>query len=71
MNLTESEKIKTVDELSRHFTSRIPIPDLNGHRNSSKFVSLKRLTKKKTQISDSPELKSLKKQTKRNPQNYR
>jgi len=71
MNLTESEKIKTVDELSRHFTSRIPIPDLNGHRKGSKFVSLKRLTKTKNQISDSPELKSLKKQTKRSLYNYR
>jgi hypothetical protein len=71
MNLTESEKIKTVDELSRHFTSRIPIPDLNGHSKGAKFVSLKRLTKTKNQISHSPELKSLKKQTKRTPHHYR
>jgi len=64
MNLTESEKIKTVDELSRHFTSRIPIPDINGNRSASdingnrstsKFVSLKRLTKSDNQTSDSPE----------------
>jgi hypothetical protein len=71
MNLTESEKIKTVDELSRHFTSRIPIPDLNGVRKGSKFVSLKRLTKTKNQISDSPELENLEKQTKRIPHHYR
>ena len=71
MNLTESEKIKTVDELSRHFTSRIPIPDLNGNRRGSKFVSLKRLTKTKNQISGSPEPNNLKKQIKRTPHNYR
>lgn len=71
MNLTESEKIKTVDELSRHFTSRIPIPDLNGDRKGSKFVSLKRLTKTKNQISDSPEPKVLKNQIKRTPHHYR
>jgi hypothetical protein len=57
MNLTESEKIKTVDELSRHFTSRIPIPDLNGNRRGAKLVSLKRLTKTKNHISASPESK--------------
>jgi hypothetical protein len=61
MNLTESEKIKTVDELSRYFTCRIPIPDVNGHRKGSRFVSLKHLTKSKNQISDSPELNSLRK----------
>ena len=71
MNLTESEKIKTVDELSRHFTSRIPIPDLNGNRKYSKFVSLKRLTKTKNQKSDSPEPKNLEKQPKRRPHHYR
>ena len=71
MNLTESEKIKTVDELSRHFTSRIPIPDLNSNRKGSKLVSLKRLTKTENQISDSPELGNLEKQTKRRPHNYR
>jgi hypothetical protein len=57
--------------LSRHFTSRIPIPDLKGDRKGSKFVSLKRLTKKKNTVSDSPEPKVLKKQTKRTPHNYR
>ena len=71
MNLTESEKIATIDELSRHFSSRVPIPDLNGGKPGSRFVSLKRLTKAKNQISDSPKLKSLKKQTKRRPHNYR
>ena len=54
MNLTDSEKIKTVDELSRHFTSRIPIPDLNENQKGSKLVSLKRKKKKKNQISNSP-----------------
>ena len=71
MNLTESEKIKTVDELSRHFTNRIPIPDLNDHRKGSKFVSLKRLTKSKNQISDRPKLRSLKELTKDRPPRYR
>lgn len=71
MNLTESEKIKTVDELSRHFTTRIPIPDVNGHKNGSKFVSLKRLTKSKNQISVRPKLRSLKKVTKNRPPRYR
>ena len=49
LNLTESEKVKTVDELSRYLTSRVPIPYLNGHKKSPKFVSLKRLTKTKHQ----------------------
>jgi hypothetical protein len=71
MNLTESEKIKTVDELSRHFTSRIPIPNVNGDKNRSKLVSLKRLTKSKSQISDRPKLRSLKKVTKNRPPRYR
>jgi hypothetical protein len=71
MNLTEEEKIKTVDELSRHFTSRIPIPDLNGYNNGSKLVSLKRLTKSKNQISDKPKLRSLKELTKDRPPQYR
>ena len=64
MNLTESEKIKTVDELSRHFTRRIPIPDLYGKNQGSKFVSLKRLTKSKNETSDGTKLRSLKKLTK-------
>ena len=71
MNLTESEKIATVDELSRHFSRRVPIPDLNGGEPGSRFVSLKRLTKAKNQMSHSPKLKSLKKLTKRRPHNYR
>ena len=71
MNLTEEEKIKTVDELSRHFTSRIPIPDLNGKTQGSKFVSLKRLTKSKIQTSDGSKLRSLKKLTKVEHPQYR
>ena len=85
MNLTESEKIKTVDELSRHFTSRIPIPDINGNRSTSKFVSLKRLTRSNNQTPDNPKrltesnnqtpdnprLHSLKKLTKVEHQQYR
>jgi hypothetical protein len=71
MNLTESEKIKTIDELSRHFTNRIPIPDLNGNSKGSRFVSLKRLTKSKGQISNKPKLRSLKKLTKVEHPQYR
>jgi hypothetical protein len=71
MNLTESEKIATVDALSRHFTRRVPVPDLNGGRQGSRFVSLKRLTKTKNQVPTISQLKSLKKQTKRLPHNYR
>ena len=71
MNLTESEKIKTVDELSRHFTSRIPIPDLYGKKKSSKFVSLKHLTKSKNLTSDGSKLRSLKKLTKVDHPQYR
>jgi hypothetical protein len=71
MNLTESEKIKTVDELSRHFTSRIPIPDINGNSQGSKFVSLKRLTKSKSKTSEGSKLRSLKKLTKVDHPQYR
>ena len=71
MNLTESEKIKTVDELSRHFTSRIPIPDVNGNKSGYKLVSLKQLTKSKNQISSRPKLRSLKELTKDRPPRYR
>ncbi len=77
LNLTESEKVKTVDELSRHLTSRVPIPDVNGHKSGPKFVSLKRLTKtnqqtsEKNQTAGSPKLRSLKKMTKVNHQQYR
>ena len=59
LNLTESEKVKTVDELSRYLTSRVPIPDLNGRKQGSKFVSLKRLTKTKNQPAERPKPKSL------------
>jgi hypothetical protein len=80
MNLTESEKIKTVDELSRYLTSRVPIPDINGRKQGPKFVSLKRLTKTKNQhaAKSKPERRnrplkkhSLKKLTKVNHSQYR
>ena len=45
LNLTESEKVKTVDELSRYLTSRIPLPDVQESAKITKLVSLKRLTK--------------------------
>ncbi|MGD2099860.1 MAG: DUF799 family lipoprotein [Desulfobacterales bacterium] len=65
MNLTESEKIKTVDELSRYLTGRIPIPDISGGKQGSKFVSLKRLTKTENQDADEPESKSSRKHTRK------
>ena len=80
LNLTESEKVKTVDELSRYLTSRVPIPDLNGHKKGPKFVSLKRLTKTNHQRFERPKPKrlnrnlrkqSLKKLTKVNHPQYR
>ncbi|MGD9052747.1 MAG: DUF799 family lipoprotein [Desulfobacterales bacterium] len=80
MNLSEAEKVKTVDELSRYLTSRVPIPDIDGQRHRSKFVSLKRLTKTENQIADEPISKgssshqkklSLKKLTKVNHPRYR
>ena len=71
MNLTESEKIKTVDELSRHFTNHIPIPDLNDNRKGARLVSLKRLTKSKRQVSNKRKLRSLKKLTKVDHPQYR
>ncbi len=80
MNLTESEKVKTVDELSRYLTKRVPIPDISGQKHGSKFVSLKRLTKTKNQYAAEPKpgrsnthLKklSLKKLTKVNHPQYR
>jgi hypothetical protein len=71
MNLTESEKIKTVDELSRHFTQRIPIPDVYGKNQGAKLVSLKRLTKSKNQTPDGTKLRSLKKLTKVDHPQYR
>jgi hypothetical protein len=71
LNLTDAEKVKTVDELSRHLISRVPVPSLYGDGTGSKLVSLKRLTKKKNNVSDtssSTKLKSLKKLTKGSPQ---
>ncbi|MCK4988762.1 MAG: hypothetical protein KAS40_24670, partial [Desulfobacterales bacterium] len=71
LNLTDAEKVKTVDELSRHLISRVPVPNLYGDGTGSKLVSLKRLTKKKNNVSDtssSTKLKSLKKLTKGSPQ---
>ena len=52
LNLTESEKIKTVDELSRYLTSRVPVPDVQGDGKTTKLVSLKRLTKAKNEAAD-------------------
>lgn len=80
MNLTESEKIKTVDELSRYLTGRVPIPDINGHKKGPKYVSLKHLTKIKNQHTAKPmpgrrnkplKKHSLKKLTKVNHSQYR
>jgi hypothetical protein len=71
LNLTDAEKVKLVDELSRHLTSRVPVPNLNGGGSGSKLVSLKRLTKnkyRKSYRSSSTNLKSLKKITKGSPQ---
>jgi hypothetical protein len=73
LNLTDAEKVKTVDELSRHLISRVPVPNLYGDGTGSKLVSLKRLTKKKNNVSDtssSTKLKSLKKLTKGSSQQY-
>lgn len=65
MNLRESEKIKTVDELSRHFISRFPVPDTAINGKGSKFVSLKRITKAQNESSaGAAKLKSMKKLTK-------
>jgi len=74
LNLTDAEKIKTVDELSRHLISRVPVPNPYGDGRSSKLVSLKRLTKKKNTRShntSATKLRSLKKITKGSPQQYR
>jgi hypothetical protein len=51
LNLTESEKIITVDELSRYLTSRVPLPEVHDNRKITKLVSLKRLTKAKNEAS--------------------
>lgn len=53
LNLTESEKIKTVDELSRYLTGRVPVPDVDGNGKATKLVSLKRLTKAQNEATDS------------------
>jgi hypothetical protein len=57
LNLTESEKIKTVDELSRYLTSRVPVPDVHGNEKITKLVSLKRLTRAKYAAADSSPVK--------------
>ena len=54
LNLTESEKIKTVDELSRYLTGRLPVPDAHGNGKIGRLVSLKRLTKGKKEAPDDP-----------------
>ena len=67
LNLRDSEKVKTVDELSRHLISRVPVPDVCNNSKGSKLVSLKRLTKAKNKTSPgATKLKSLKKLTKGN-----
>ena len=74
LNLTDAEKVKTVDELSRHLVSRVPLPDPCANGTSTKFVSLKRLTKKKKSMAAEPpttKFRSLKKITKGSPQPYR
>ena len=69
LNLRESERVKAVDELSRLLISRVPVPDTKGKR--PKLVSLKRLTKKKISTTKGTKLRSLKKLTKVNHQQYR
>jgi hypothetical protein len=65
LNLRDSEKVKTVDELSRHLISRLPVPDTYINAKGSKFVSLKRLSKAKNKTSTgATKLKSLKMLTK-------
>jgi hypothetical protein len=74
LNLTDAEKIKTVDELSRHLVSRVPVPNPYDNGKVSKLVSLKRLTKKKNKTShnsNTTKLRSLKRITKGSPQQYR
>jgi len=75
LNLRDSEKVKTVDELSRHLISRLPVPDTDINGKRFKLVSLKRLTKKKNSTSNSTpnrtKLRSLKKITKGHHQQYR
>ena len=74
LNLTDAEKVKTVDELSRHLISRVPVPNPSRDGKGSKLVSLKRLTKKKNKTShntSTTKLRSLKRITKGSPQQYR
>lgn len=69
LNLRDSEKVKTVDELSRHLISRFPVPDTSINGKGSKLVSLKRITKAKDKSSvNATKLKSMKKLTKGNPE---
>ena len=69
LNLRDSEKVKTVDELSRHLISRFPVPDAAINGKGSKLVSLKRITKARNGSSVSAtKLKSMKKLTKNNPE---
>ena len=74
LNLTDAEKVKTVDELSRHLISRVPVPNPYGDGKGSRLVSLKRLTKKQCRTSpksSTTKLRSLKRITKGQPQQYR
>ena len=71
LNLLDSERVKTVDELSRHLISRLPEPDNLNRGKRSKFVSLKRLTKKQNSSPKSKKLRSLKRISKGHHQQYR
>ena len=68
MNLTETAKVQTVDDLSRQLTGRIPVPGLSKSAddlNSSKWQSMKKLTK----ALDSSKFRSLKRLTKKDRSN--
>ena len=76
MNLREDAKIAVVDDLSRHLTRNIPVPDSfnysytpmsrNANDGFSKYKSLKRLTKTSDRLVYSTKFKSLKRLTKKN-----
>ena len=66
MNLTETAKVQTVDDLSRQLTGRIPVPGLSrtaANHNGSKWRSMKRLTYKM----HTSKYRSLKRLTKKDP----
>lgn len=74
LNLTESSKVQAVDELSRHLTESIPVPENFNYRRTkadldstdiSKYKSLKKLTKSNDRLVYSTKFKSLKRLTKK------